>query len=109
MEILNRYAITVTAKQPFIEWANKLTPELPIEINFFSESHTYLTNPDLNNAEEHIKKYYKHIFEEELESIWTDENDWPKEIDFNAFCEWFDFVISDWVQDLSIKPLFEGF
>ena len=109
MEILNRYAITVTAKQPFIEWANKLTPELPIEINFFSESHTYLTNPDLNNAEEHIKKYYKHIFEEELESIWTDENDWPKEIDFNTFCEWFDFVISDWVQDLSIKPLFEGF
>lgn len=34
MEILNRYAITVTAKQPFIEWANKLTPELPIEIIF---------------------------------------------------------------------------
>ncbi len=109
MQILNRSAITVTAKQPFVDWANGLTPELPMELNVLGESHTYLTNPDFDDAQKHIKKYFKQIFEEELESIWTDENDWPKKIDFNTFCEWFHFEISDWVQDLSTKPVFENF
>jgi hypothetical protein len=33
MEILNRSAITITPKQPFIDWANRLTPEFPKESN----------------------------------------------------------------------------
>ena len=41
MNILNRSAITVKAKQPFIDWANALTPELPMEINILGESKTY--------------------------------------------------------------------
>jgi len=41
MEILNRSAITVVPKQPFIDWANGLTPEFPMEINILGESHTY--------------------------------------------------------------------
>lgn len=109
MEILNRSAITVRAKQPFIDWANALTPEFPMEIAILGESHTYLTNPDFEDAQKHIKKYFKQIFEEELEGIWLDENDWPQKRDFKTFCEWFHFEISDWVQDLSTKPLFNDF
>jgi hypothetical protein len=77
MEVYNRSAITVTPKKPFVDWNNKLTPEM----------------------------YFKQIFEEELEAMWTDEEDWPQKRDFNTFCEWFDFEISDWVMDLSKKPL----
>ena len=109
MEILNRSAITVSAKQPFIDWANSLTPEFPMESKVLGESHTYLTNPDFEDAEKHLKKYFKAIFEEELEGIWTDANEWPQKRDFKTFCEWFHFEISDWVQDLSKKPLFESF
>ncbi len=109
MNILNRSAITVKAKQPFIDWANALTPELPMEINILGESKTYLTNPDFDNAEKHIKKYFKQIFEEELEGVWLDENDWPSKRDFKTFCEWFDFEISDMVIDLSKKNLFDVF
>ena len=58
---MNRSAITITPKQPFIDWANTLTPEFPMEINVLGESHTYLTNPDFDNADKHIKKYYKEI------------------------------------------------
>lgn len=107
MEILNRSAITITPKQPFVDWANALTPELPMEINDLVESHTYLTNPDFEDAEKHLKKYFKQIFIEELDGIWTDEQDWPQKRDFKTFCEWFSFEISDWVQDLSTKPLFD--
>jgi hypothetical protein len=109
MEIMNRSAITITPKQPFIDWTNALTPEFPMEINVLGESHTYLTNLDFDNAEKHIKKYCKEIFEEELFGIWTDQNDWPKKLDYKTFCDWFHFEISDWVQDLSNKPLFDDF
>jgi len=85
MEILNRSAITITPKQPFVDWANALSSEFPMEISVIGESHTYLTNPDLDNAQKHIKKYFKQIFEEELEGIWTVEQDWPQKRDFEAF------------------------
>ncbi|OAZ05332.1 hypothetical protein [Flavobacterium succinicans] len=107
MEILNRSAITITPKQPFVDWANALAPEFPMKISVLGESHTYLTNPDFEDAEKHLKKYFKQIFIEELDSIWTDEQDWPQKRDFKTFCEWFSFEISDWVQDLSTKPLFD--
>ena len=107
MEILNRSAITVVPKSPFINWANTLTPEFPMAINILGESHTYLTNPDFDDAEKHIKKYFKQIFIEELEGIWTAENDWPQKRDFKTFCDWFSFEISDWVQDLSTKALID--
>ena len=106
---MNRSAITISPKQPFIDWANALTPEFPMEINVLGESHTYLTNPDFDNADKHIKKYYKEIFEEELLGIWTDQNDWSEKLDYKTFCNWFHFEISDWVQDLSNKPLFDNF
>lgn len=107
MEILNRSAIIVAPKQAFMDWANRLTPEFPMEINVLGESHTYLTNPDFEDAEKHIKKYFKQIFIEELNGIWTDDNDWPQKRDFKTFCDWFSFEISDWVQDLSPKPMFD--
>jgi hypothetical protein len=65
MEILNRSAITVVPKQAFMDWANALTPEFPLEINILGQSHTYLTNPDFEDAQKHIKKYFKQIFIDE--------------------------------------------
>lgn len=109
MTTLNRSAITIKPKQPFVDWANKVIPELPTELNVLGESKTYLTNPDFDNAEKHIKKYFKQIFEEELEGTWLNENDWPINRDFKTFCEWFDFEISDLVTDLSKKRLIEDF
>ncbi|MFK7032763.1 hypothetical protein [Flavobacterium oreochromis] len=106
MKILNRSAITVSAKQPFVDWANALTPELLMEVDILGESHTYLTNPDFDNAEAHLKKYFKQVFEEELESVLTNQEDWPQKRDIKTFYEWFDIEVSDWVQDLSKKSLF---
>jgi hypothetical protein len=101
MNILNRSAITVRAKRSFIDWANALTTEYPMDIDILGESHTYLTTPDFEDAAKHLKEYFKILFDEELEAIWTDENDWPQKRDFTTFCYWFHFEISDWVQDLS--------
>ena len=64
-----------------------------------------MTKPYFEDSEKHIQKYFERIFKEQLEGMWTDENDWPQTIDFTTFCEWFHYEISDWVQDLSKKKL----
>ena len=101
MKILNRKAITINYKKPFLDWTNALTPELQAkEANILGESTTYLVKNDYENAEQCIKKHYKQIFEEELEGQWTDENDWPENLTFELFNEWFSYEISDMVVDL---------
>jgi hypothetical protein len=100
MKILERSAITITYKKPFVDWNNQLTPELPLHEDMLGESKTYLTKVDFDDADKLIRKHYKEIFEMELEGMWTDENDWPQNRDFQLFNEWFRYEISDWVTDL---------
>ncbi len=105
MKVYNRSAITVTYKQPFKDWINQLDPENPIDFETYCNSATYLTNPDVESLDKHIKKYYATIFESELESMWSDDEDWPQNRTYELFCEWFRFEISEWIYDLSKKPL----
>jgi len=107
MNVLNRSAITISDKKPFVEWNNNLTPDLTIDENMLGESKTYLTNELFDDAEKLLKKYYKEIFEIELEGMWIDENDWPKKRSFKLFNEWFNYEVSDFVIDLSRKSLYE--
>jgi hypothetical protein len=105
MEIINRAAITVTFLKPFIDWNNKLMPELPMSENRFGESSTYLIPEQFDDAEKVIKKYYKQIFENELFQMWTEENDWPENISVKLFNEWFSVEVSEYVYDLSRSAL----
>ena len=100
MEIVNRSAITINYKKPFIDWSNALTPEFEMSEQMLGESTTYLVKGDFDNADKLIKKYFKKIFEEELEGQWTDEADWPQKRTFRLFEEWFSYAISDLVIEL---------
>jgi hypothetical protein len=107
MKVLHRSAITISYKKPFIDWNNKLFPELPMEENVSGESKTYLIDNLHDNAEDVIKKYYKIVFETELEGVCTDENEWPRKLSVKLFNEWFSCEISDWVLDLSKKRIID--
>ena len=100
MEIVNRSAITINYKKPFIDWSNALIPEFDMSEQMLGESTTYLVKGDFDNADKLIKKYFKKIFEEELEGQWTDEADWPQKRTFRLFEEWFSYSISDLVIEL---------
>jgi hypothetical protein len=105
MEVLNRSAITISYKKPFIDWNNRLFPDMPMHENMLGESKTYLINQLFDDAEKAVKKYYKEIFEAELEGICIDENEWPDKRTFKLFNEWFNYEVSDWVMDLSRQPM----
>jgi hypothetical protein len=106
MQILNRSAIILTYKKPFIDWHNNLIPDMPYVENIIGESVTTYLIPDFkDNAGAVMKKYYKEIFETELFQISTDENDWPPKISLKLFYEWFSVEISGWIYDLDKKDL----
>ncbi|MFK7061478.1 hypothetical protein [Flavobacterium oreochromis] len=107
MEILDRSAIIIKPKQPYFDWVKSLDQETSaMEISMLEKPRTYLTDSVLKDEEKHLKKYFKQVFEEELESVLTNQEDWPQKRDIKTFYEWFDVEVSDWVQDLSKKSLF---
>lgn len=104
MKTINRTAITIIPKQPYIEWANS-----------FDDAETYDTphattilipdKYDEFNYETYLKKIYKIIFEEELESWMTDPDDWPKKREYKIFKKWFDVICSDMTWDYGVGDI----
>jgi len=104
MELVNRAAITVVPKEPYIDWANgleqlgvKLTPEnqLAPTVYLIEDISEYLVTD-----EEVMKRYFKVIFEAELRAWHRIEDDWPKKRGFKTFAKWFEFTVHSMVVDI---------
>ncbi|MAM30474.1 MAG: VacJ [Flavobacteriaceae bacterium] len=105
---INRSLLLVVPKQPFYDWSNALTPDLPpTNANKVNEYNSYLLEDELflDNPKEELRKYWKPIFLNELFGQWTDEEAYPK-LSWKLFTEWFDFYKSSVVNDLTDEPLY---
>lgn len=100
MKILNRSAIAISYKKPFIDWHDSLMPGMPLDENIQARFATYLVTEFLGVADEVLRKHYKSIFENELFGMWADENDWPQNRTYKLFNEWFSVVVAGYVFDL---------
>ncbi|MCK5836803.1 MAG: hypothetical protein KAH09_06015 [Desulfobacula sp.] len=104
MKTINRTAITITPKQPYIDWANSFE-----EAENYDTPHitTILISDkyDEFNYETYLKKIFKIIFEEELESCMTDPEDWPKKRDYKTFKKWFNAICSDMTWDYGVGDI----
>lgn len=101
MTCINRVAFLVRAKEPYFTWARTVEDDSTIE----ESEHTptvYLAESDEDKAADMdlVKKHFERIFEEELESWWTDTNSWPQPRTWEMFQAWFTVTISDLVNDL---------
>jgi hypothetical protein len=108
MKILERSAITIAYKKPFIEWNNAVCPEILMYENILIPSKTYLIEGISDNAKTTIEQHFKEIFEIELRGICSDESEWPSNRNIELFYEWFSCEISDFVIDLSNTKLIES-
>jgi hypothetical protein len=110
--MVNRSAITVTAKQPFLDWLYQLPNPVGCEITLDhvnEERHVYLV-PDyeLNSEREEIlQEFFDLIWEIELDGWWTEESDWPVDRSLDEFKRWFDIKFHSLVEDLVNEPLFD--
>jgi hypothetical protein len=106
--MLNRGALIVRPKQPYLDWAagldeseNAPDPE--------GEQTVYLI-PSFESdedAEEILEDVFDEVFELELLAQDTDESTWPVVRDFATFQEWFDVELHSVVEDLCDDDLYD--
>lgn len=99
--MINRSAVIVRPKQPYLDWAEQLDDSglLPaVE----GEQTVYLLpeHDDDVEAMEILSKDFDIIFETELDGWHTDESAWPKDRTFAMFREWFSVEFHSVVEDL---------
>ncbi len=102
---VNRAALTVIPRQPFIDWVNSFDQsETALTINDpGDEVSVYLvdevwTEADVTKA---LKRHYATIFAQELAAWYPDRKRWPQPRDLRTFKRWFEVKVSSVVVDLS--------
>ncbi|RZB35214.1 MAG: hypothetical protein SRB1_00982 [Desulfobacteraceae bacterium Eth-SRB1] len=93
--MINRAAVILKYKAPFIKWVNDADlykDDLGIDIESANQDRTvYLIfEDDAEKLEEWISLNFKQLFESELEDWYTDESLWPKKRNRKLFDEWFE-------------------
>ncbi|GAB5527389.1 MAG: hypothetical protein Roseis2KO_52610 [Roseivirga sp.] len=101
LDFINRSAILVMPRKPFFDWLNYLDPDMPMSAADINEYNTYLVKGDFADLDEVLEENYERIFERELLSMWTVEEDWPQTRTFDIFRQWFDCKMSAVVFDLA--------
>lgn len=85
MKMLNRSAISVQLKQPFVDWVNSLTDDEQEHLNLAEvnlEATTYLI-PELedeDDLDDFLDEFYLELLENELFSWEEDETMWPEDL-----------------------------
>ena len=110
--MLNRSAITVKAKQPFLDWLRNLPDPVDTSVTLREvneEQPIYLVpeciDPDM--FPELLSYYFDSIFDAELSGWWMDPKDWPQPRTLELFKEWFEIEFHLMVGDLGNEALFD--
>lgn len=110
-EMVNRSAVIVRPKQPFLDWCRKDDAEGLAEGVFkqlHEEPQIYLL-PEYEDSESQqgiLEDYWPALFEAMLEGWVTEESMWPKKRSFKMFREWFEITMTSTVLDLDLdEPL----
>ena len=106
--MLNRGALVVRPKQPYLDWAARLE-DAGIVPDPNDEQTIYLipSFDDDEEAWEILERVYPAIFESELHGWHTDEAGWPKGRDFAMFKAWFEIKVYSVVEDLCNYEIFD--
>jgi len=99
--MLNRGALIVRPKQPFVDWALGLD-DSGMAPPFEGEKTVYLV-PDFEDPrqqEKVLEMVYEEVFENELWGWYTDEGGWPRDRTLAMFKEWFHIEMHSVVRDL---------
>jgi hypothetical protein len=99
---INRYAVILLPTEACLDWV-KSCPDYVSDSPFGeiqSEPTVYLI-PDAKDApDDYLRRHYKPMFEEELNSWYTDLGIWPKDLSFKTFKEFFTIQVTTMVYDL---------
>lgn len=119
---INRAALIVTPKQPFLDWLvynskkydsskNEFKQE-DLKTEGFDSKNVYLipSYDKIGKYEKFVRRNFSEIFEHELCDWYTEPEMWPEKRTWKVFKEWFNYEIQTMVFDTaSNKPIeYEG-
>jgi hypothetical protein len=106
---VNRSALIVTAKQPFVDWLHTVDPtSKDIALADINDEPTVYLVPTLETQDEfmeRLEQYCDITFAEALGGWWTYEGSWPPDRGITLFQEWFECRLHSMVFDLGEGPL----
>ena len=104
MQSINRAAVIIKPKQPFVDWINSMPDDSSNytleQINKDNLTFLIPIYDDPDDAIKYIKKNHEMIFEWELLGWVITEELWPKNRNWKMFNNWFDIEINSEVFDL---------
>ena len=104
MNSINRSAVVIKPKQPFVDWLNSIPDEdIDFTLERISEDNITFLIPlydDPRDAKNYIRKRFKRIFEWELFGWIVTKELWPKKRTWEMFQEWFSIEINSEIFDL---------
>ncbi|MGH8477881.1 MAG: hypothetical protein ACRERS_08775 [Methylococcales bacterium] len=107
--MLNRSALIIRCKQPFVDWINAVNtnPEDAVTLSDANQENTvYLVEvEDPDDLEDWIELNYDDLFEEELYG-WIDEPSlWPQDRTLELFQRWCAYELHSVVFDTGSTPI----
>jgi len=109
--MLNRSAIVVKPRQPFLEWLHTADPTSHrLTLRELSREPTVYLIPECDTEEDVravLRDLSEEIFIEQLAGWLADESTWPRDRSFDVFCCWFDFQRHSVLVDLCDEPLID--
>ncbi len=112
--MINRAALMLRYKTPAVEWINDADPSSknPLTLDRVNDERTVylISDEDADtpySLDRWIKRNYKQVFENELDSWYTDPSLWPKIRDLKTFREWFDVECHTVLIDTAEGPIYD--
>jgi hypothetical protein len=104
MEVLNRTAVSLVPREPYLQWANSLPDQSyrlePEDARTFAANFLIPTFDTKDERITYIATRSAEMFKRALEMWNEDVSQWPKRRDHLALREWFDVEVHDLLIDL---------
>lgn len=111
MRVLNRSAIVVRPKQPFLDWLHVVDPTSAALTltNLTREPTIYLVDEcdDSDDERACLQAVHAAIFDDKLDGWWRDRATWPTPRSLAVFRNWFDCQFHSTLIDLADEPFIE--
>jgi hypothetical protein len=101
---INRKAVILKPKQPFLDWYSALNLEDGFEEEM-TETKTYLIDDSIGDPEKWLKKKFDTFFRMELDEWHGNKKEWPQKRTYKMFNLWFRVELSGMIYDLEKNPV----
>ena len=109
MATLNRSAVVVKPKEPFLDWLHMADPtSRDLSLSELTREPTIYLLPECDTPaelEDALRERCEEIFIEQLSGWFNGEKTWPRDLGFETFCHWFDLEHHSMLVDLCDHPL----